>query len=260
MNTPTKYDKIGSGYNTTRKADPYLLSRIVQLLNLNPNSTLLDVGAGTGNYTIELQKHGFQLTGVEPSEAMRMVAQQRNSEVRWLAGTAETFDLDETFDGAIATLTTHHWNDLELGFEAIKKHLKDGAPLVIFTSTPKQMSTYWLNEYFPKMISDSAVQMPTEELTIHALKEAGFSRIETEKYFVKPDLQDQFLQCGKEQPELYFREDIRNGISSFRSFGYKDEVEDGLSKLREDIDSGRWKEVAQQYESSEGDYLFIKAL
>ena len=34
----------------------------------------------------------------------------------------------------------------------------------------------------------------------------GFTNIETEKYFVRKDLQDLFLYAGKERPEFYFDE------------------------------------------------------
>ncbi|MBL4656629.1 MAG: class I SAM-dependent methyltransferase, partial [Flavobacteriales bacterium] len=51
-----KYDVIGIDYNLTRKADPYLVSRFLALLNPNPKGQYLDIGCGTGNSTSEFQK------------------------------------------------------------------------------------------------------------------------------------------------------------------------------------------------------------
>lgn len=258
MNHPDKYNTIGNSYNTTRKADPYLLSRLTDLLGNIDH--VLDIGSGTGNYTIALSQKGYNMIGVEPSEVMINEAKRRSEKVKWIQGTAEELHLNEQFDGTLATLTLHHWNDITKGLSKVKEQLKPGFPIVIFTSSPEQMSTYWLHEYFPKMMADSSLNMPTTETVKSALANAGFTHIQEEKYFIKPDLQDQFLQCGKDQPELYFNPEIRNGISSFRSFSYTDEVDAGLAKLKSDIQSGRWQDIRQRYESNLGDYLFIKAI
>lgn len=52
------YNEIGSGYDTTRRADPEILNRLVNLIPLNKDGFYLDVGCGTGNYTAELSKLG----------------------------------------------------------------------------------------------------------------------------------------------------------------------------------------------------------
>lgn len=257
MNSPSKYNSIGHTYNTTRMADPYLLSRMK--FHLREAKNCLDVGSGTGNYTIALSESGIQMTGVEPSDVMIEKARLKSDEVEWIQGTAEEFKLNKQFESGLASLTLHHWGDIERGIANFQKHLQHGAPLVIFTSSPEQMETYWLKEYFPRMLKDSCDSMPSISEVVAALEKAGFTSIHQEKYFVKPDLKDQFLQCGKDQPELYFREDIRKGISSFQSFSYADEIESGLAKLRSDIDSGKWKEIRNLYNSDLGDYSFLIA-
>jgi DUF1009 family protein len=121
------------------------------------------------------------------------------------------------------------------------------------------MKGYWLNHYFPKILEDSMVQMPTLEAVEDAMTSAGFKIISTENYSIKPDLQDQFLYCGKQNPELYFDENIRHGISSFSALANLEEVEKGLAQLRRDIDSGEINTIIKSYENSFGDYLYIIA-
>ena len=101
------------------------------------------------------------------------------------------------------------------------------------------------------------VQMPTLENVKTAIKESGIEFLETVKYFIKPDLQDQFLYCGKQDPELYFDDQIRHGISSFSSLANRTEVKQGLSELRKDIDSGKINDIIKSYENCFGDYLYI---
>ncbi|NAS29926.1 methyltransferase domain-containing protein [Flavobacteriaceae bacterium R38] len=253
-----KYNKIGVNYNLTRKADKYLTEQLLYHLQPVKNGKYLDIGCGTGNYTHELQKNGVDFIGIDPSELMLEKAKLKNDQVYWKIGAAENTGLPENFvDGIIGSLTIHHWTDLKIGFSELNKVLKPNGKIVIFTSTPKQMKGYWLNHYFPKMLSDSIMQMPALEKVKKAMKDSGIEFLETHKYFIKSDLEDQFLYCGKQNPELYFNEQIRHGISSFSSLSNRKEVENGLMELRKDIDSGKIEEIIRSYENTFGDYLYI---
>lgn len=148
-----KYDKIGTGYNSTRKADPYLTDRLFYLLRPQNDKLYLDIGCGTGNYTCVLADKGLNIIGVEPSVQMLNEAKSRNQNIKWKNGTAEQIPAgDKTFDGIIATLTIHHWTDIKKAFFELNRVLADNGRIIIFTSTPEQMKAYWLNHYFPKML------------------------------------------------------------------------------------------------------------
>ena len=254
------YDNIGLGYNSTRQADPYIAEKLVQLLLPNPSGLYLDIGCGTGNYTIVLANRGINFYGVEPSEKMLNIASSRNAKVNWLLGVAEKIPVNNNmFDGAIATLTIHHWADINKAFREIYRVLNHDSKFVIFTSTPDQMKGYWLNHYFPKMLRNSISQMPSFEIIEKAAIETGFVITNIEKYFIQDNLKDHFLYAGKNKPELYFDEEIRKGISSFSTLSNAEEVQGGLSKLQSDINLNRFKEIKEKYDNKLGDYLFITA-
>ncbi|MDB4919808.1 class I SAM-dependent methyltransferase [Mucilaginibacter sp.] len=256
----TIYNTIGTSYNATRQADPFLVGRLLHFLEPKPDKLYLDIGCGTGNYTIALANQGLDFVGVEPSEAMLKEARKRNERITWLQGTAEQIPVeDNSFDSAIATLTIHHWANLNQSLKEIYRATKLGARLVIFTATRQQMEGYWLNHYFPGMLSSAIAQMPSFDLINDALTKAGFEIATTEKYFVKDDLQDNFLYTGKHRPALYLNEEIRKGISSFAALSNATEVEAGLSKLHADLESGQFINIKKTYENDLGDYLFIVA-
>jgi ubiquinone/menaquinone biosynthesis C-methylase UbiE len=257
-----KYDRIGLTYNQTRKADPFLVRRMIELLNPKTGEQFLDIGCGTGNYTLELVKQNVKIIGIDPSNEMLQQASVRNKEIDWIQGIAEDIKLaDKSQDGVLAWLTTHHWTDIDQGLNESYRILRPGGRLLIFTSTPEQMEQYWLHHYFPKMMAASGRKMLSQKKLTSSLTKAGFTLKKTEPYFVRTDLQDLFLQCGKTNPEIYFKEEIRNGISSFADVANAEEVEKGLQKLRKDIDTGAFDELVQRYaDKHSGDYLFLLAV
>jgi ubiquinone/menaquinone biosynthesis C-methylase UbiE len=254
----TLYNTIGTGYNATRHADPYITEQLYLFLSPKPGELYLDIGCGTGNYTIALANKGVKFYGVEPSEKMLEIARFRNSEITWLVGDAEQIPAeDETFRGGVATLTIHHWTNIKKAFKELHRVMKKNGRLVFFTSTPEQMKNYWLNHYFPKMMKDSMLQMPSFDTIKNTAVKAGFSVVAAEKYDIRDGLRDCFLYIGKNRPDLYFDEEIRKGISSFSSLANITEVNEGLSTLRRDIMTGEFKNIQAKYNSDLGDYAFI---
>src|SRR5690606_20245446 len=141
---------------------------------------------------------------------------QQNQKINWLLGTAEQIPVNNnSFDAVIAVLTIHHWTDLKKAFIDISRVLSENGRFVLFTSTPEQMKGYWLNHYFPKMLHASIVQMPPLAAIQEGLRQTELEVKNIEKYFIKKDLQDCFLYIGKNNPDRYFDEKIRRGISSF---------------------------------------------
>lgn len=257
--TSVRYNKIGVGYNQTRMADPYLAARLKSLLAPSKNGLYLDIGCGTGNYTRAIAGTEFAFIGVEPSTEMLNKARATESAIDWQLGTAENTKLaSESIDGILATFTLHHWSDLPQGFAEMHRVLKPGGCMVLLTSAPEQTAGYWLAEYFPKMITDSVEWLPSISSILSAAQHAGFGTYETEVYNVKPDLQDLFLYAGKHNPALYLKPEVRRGISSFSVLSNAQEVEQGLKRLEDDIETGRIEQVMASYQHDKGDYLFVK--
>lgn len=257
--TKITYDKIGQDYNSTRKADPIITNRLISFLAPKTGLKYLDIGCGTGNYTIGLANFGINICGVDPSEKMLNVARSLDTNIRWEIGRAEKTSFEnDVFDGITGVLTLHHWLNLEESFRELNRVLKEKGIIVLFTATPEQMEGYWLNHYFPKMMERSISQMPSLERVNQFLENTPLKIIQNEKYYIHDQLQDKFLYVGKNNPALYLDEKIRTGISSFSNLANQDEVNEGLMKLSNDIANGRVKEIMKSYDNDRGDYMFIK--
>jgi ubiquinone/menaquinone biosynthesis C-methylase UbiE len=260
MERNQKYNHVGSSYNGSRSADPYIISRLLDLLNAKKDQRILDIGCGTGNYTISMYNNGVQIFGVDPSISMLEMAKHREKQIEWRLGSAENCHLnDNCVDGIIGVLTLHHWDDLEKGLLELSRIIKAKGRIIFFTSSPFQMKGYWLNYYFPSMMKKSMLQMPSYSSVEKALRKAGFIAVKNEKYFVQTDLEDYFLYCGKENPELYLDEKIRRGISSFSMLSNQTEVQKGLMKLESDIQMKKINAIMEEYKNDHGDYQFIYA-
>lgn len=252
------YDKIGVGYNSTRQADPYLADRFYHHIHPTKKGLYLDIGSGTGNYTIAMHQKGLNMTGVEPSNEMIQVARNRNQEINWVQAAAESIPIEnETFDGIIGCLTLHHWNDIGKGFRELYRVLKPSGRMVFFTSSPEQTSGYWLKHYFPVTMKNSSVALPAVDLLIELANLAGFTLVGTEKYFIQDDLKDGFLYLGKYTPEIYLDENTRKGTSGFSLLANKNEINRGLVQLADDIKNNKIDDIIKAHENDLGDYMFI---
>jgi len=254
------YDRIGVNYDDTRQADPFLSQKLFDLLNPVEVGKYLEVGCGTGNYTMALHDAGLQIIGLDPSQEMLRKAMSKCDQIEFIQGVAEEIPLeDDALDGVIVFLSIHHWQDLKKGFSEIARVLKPKSRLVVFTSYPDQTKGYWLKEYFPQMIADSAKTLPARGRLLEALEQAGLNRCGEEFYEIHEELQDLFLYNGKHHPMRYLDPRVRKGISSFSQLALKAEVNAGLMKLESDINSGKIQEVIYKHESDRGDYVFLVA-
>ena len=255
------YDTIGTNYNATRKADPYIANKIYELLAPHSPGLYLDAGCGTGNYLNALTGKGLRFYGLDPSETMLEVARRRNEGTTFVNSTAENIDLpDNFFDGATAILTIHHWQNLQKGLQEVNRVLKPGTPMVFFSFTPQQMKGYWLYHYFPKMIERAMQIIPPMNEMERLLMASGFTSVKSELYFVREDLEDHFMYSNKYKPENYLLAEVRNNASGFSALAAREEVAAGVAMLDADIRSGKIAGIMAQYQNDIGDYLFIKAV
>lgn len=253
------YDRIGGGYDSSRKADPQITQRLMNHLQVSDGSPIVDVACGTGNYTVALSKLGVKITGTDISEEMLQQARKKAQNISWDKADVTKLPYENgSFMGATCVLAIHHFEDLSKAFREIFRVIHRGR-FVIFTASPEQMMHYWLNEYFPNALRSSYVQMPKISDVIKCLKQAGFRINGIESFLIQPDIQDFFLYSGKHKPHIYLSPNVRAGISTFTNLASIEEVREGCIKLEKDINIGRINEVMESYSSDLGDYLFIVA-
>ena len=253
------YDRIGVGYDDTRRADPGLADALHHHLGPASGPTL-DLACGTGNYTITLVARGRDVISLDRSWLMLARAREKSRRSWVLGDVAGLPFLDAGFAAVLCNLAIHHFPDREKACAEMGRVLSPGGRLVIFTDFPEQIRNYWLKAYFPVALERAADSMPSKTEIARDLAAAGFAPPREVPWLVTANLVDLFMYAGKQRPELYFDAAVRQGISTFANLADAAEIADGLARLRADLDNGRFAAVAAGYDSEAGgDYSFMIA-
>lgn len=232
------YDVIGKTYAQTRRSDPRITEKLLEILASSQASTIADIGAGTGSYAGVLAEHGYRVFAIEPSETMRSQAIAHPA-IEWINGYAENLPLpNQAVDAAIIMLAFHHFQDYQQALCEIHRVVGNGQ-IVLFTYDPAMASSFWLTKYFHSFVKDVESTFLTIPQLMDELQTVVGHVVNAIPFSLPHDLSDSFAAVGWARPELYFDSSIRNGISSFAKIDTV-ELDNGLSQLREDLEKGVW--------------------
>lgn len=168
------------------------------------------------------------MVAVEPSLAMIQQRQEKAAPVVRASAVALPF-ADQAFDASLAILTLHHWPDLQRGLAELRRVAR--RRVVILTWDPLS-SGFWLTDYFPRILAIDRRIFPTlEDL------EQRLGPLEVHEVPIPHDCTDGFLGAYWRRPEAYFRDDVRNAISTFSRLP---ETAPALTRLQHDLSSGSW--------------------
>ncbi len=135
-----------------------IAKKICSLLRENgvDGGLLLDLGCGTGTLSFLLEKEGFDIIGVDASEDMLMVANEKkydeDSSALFLCQKAEELDLFGTIDCAVSSLDTiNHIDTIEnvkKSLEKISLFMNMGGIFIFDMNTPYKHKSVLGNNTF----------------------------------------------------------------------------------------------------------------
>jgi len=89
------------------------LDRLIELLELKPPLSLLDLGCGTGRHCRALAKRGFEVMGLDLSPTLLHIAQLRSPDIPYLRRDMRSFDDLGPFDLILNFFTSFGYFTLE---------------------------------------------------------------------------------------------------------------------------------------------------
>jgi SAM-dependent methyltransferase len=219
------YDQIGRTYSVTRQEDPRVAAQLWAALG--PGRSLLNVGAGTGNY----EPTDRMVVALEPSQEMIRQRVQRTDRV--VRGVAERLPFaDGSFDASLAVFTVHHWTDRAAGLHELRRVSRRQ---VILFFEPAQVHQFWAVDYFEEAKElPSELNAPSERL----LRELLPVR-EVQSVLVPRDCVDGFGTAFWARPEAYLDPAVQAG-TSWMALLPPAVLRRGSDQLRRDLESGAW--------------------
>ena len=132
------YDKLINDVDYKEWADYYF--KIFQRYGLRPKLGL-DLGCGTGNLTVELANRGIEMTGVDLSEDMLMVAREKSEglDILYLNQDMTEFELYGTVDFIVSSLDCINYitdkRDLQRVMKLANNYLEPGGLFIFDINT-----------------------------------------------------------------------------------------------------------------------------
>jgi ubiquinone/menaquinone biosynthesis C-methylase UbiE len=175
------YNTLVQEYARHRQIHPAVLKDLMQIGNLNNASQVLDVGCGTGNYTIALEEAiGCSCSGIDPSEQMLAKASERTQSVRFKLGRAEQLDYPTvSFDLVFSVDVIHHVEDRLAYFREAYRVLKEGGKVCTVTDSEEIIRHRQpLSVYFPETIPIELQRYPPISDLQAMMVDTGFGNLQ----------------------------------------------------------------------------------
>jgi ubiquinone/menaquinone biosynthesis C-methylase UbiE len=228
------YSQQARTYDETRAASPSVLGPLREALEGAPGRRLVDVGGGTGNYSLALREEGWEPLVIDRQP--EMLAQAAAKGLETLAGDAQQLPLpDAGADAVMLVSMLHHVEDPPKALAEARRVLRPGGRLALMAFTREDVADQWMTDYFPS----TAAWMTESHATLAELLALlpGARRIEV----VYRDLEDGSLAALGAHPELLADPRYHRQTSYFERLErqHPDELRAGLERLRADLAAGR---------------------
>lgn len=133
--------------------------------------SLLDIGAGTGDFLFVAKNNGWNAVGIEPSEKAKSIAQSKGVELK---SSLSDFD-DNSFDIITMWHVLEHVPDLEYQIKELKRLVKPNGSIIIAVPNFKSFDATYYKEFW------AAYDVPRHLW--------HFSKTAIKKLFTKEDLE-----------------------------------------------------------------------
>ncbi len=258
VDAPVDYANIAGHYDTSRRVEPAILDALAGGLRRLGAKSVLEIGAGTGNYTAELASCGFRLVALEREPAMLRRGCAK-TDARWLLADAHRLPLRcAAVDAASAVNVLHHLEDLPAALAELARVVRLGALLQAVVR--ENLESLWYRHFFPEIDSVLLPLHPPLGALVAALLRAGFQRVRCASIFYS-GAADLTFESGRTRPRLLFDAAFRAATSGFRRLP-PDGIARGLAQLEDALEARHFDAIARPFDAAHteaGDCVVLTA-
>jgi SAM-dependent methyltransferase len=243
------YGQVAVGYDISRRVEPAIADALLEGLRSLRATTVLEIGAGTGNYTGALAASGLSVIALDRSLAMAKIGAQKTSP-HWILADAAALPFRRcSIDAIVGVNVLHHLPALPAALAELRRVARAGA--VLQAIVRENLATLWYRHYLHEIDDVLLPLHPTLGGLITTLFRAGFSRVSTAKVFYSGRC-DLTFEAARARPLMLFDSAFRAATSGFRRLDSA-VVARGLAELRRDLDSGAFARVAAPFDAAHAD-------
>jgi ubiquinone/menaquinone biosynthesis C-methylase UbiE len=157
------YDQAADEYAAHRHVHAGVFRDLREQGRLRLDSSVLEVGSGTGNYVRALaERFGSVACGLDPSLGMLAHACAQPGRVAWVQGRAESLSfVDEAFDLVFSVDVIHHVADRATFYRQAARVLRPGGRLCTVTDSAEIIRRREiLSGYFPETVEIELARYP----------------------------------------------------------------------------------------------------
>jgi SAM-dependent methyltransferase len=178
------FAEIAPRYDALRPlaaGDRQRLQTVLLEAALQASDLVVEVGCGTGRLTLPLSAMtAAHVIGLDAETRMLEVARSKDTagRIEWVRGSAYRVPLD---DGAAAlalmVMVVHLLRQRGRAFTEVRRILRPGGRLSVWTFTPRHVEDFYLNAFFPSIAVIDRPRFPSVATLSAELTRAGFESV-----------------------------------------------------------------------------------
>jgi len=252
------YGQFARSCDRSRRIEPAIADAILRSLHALGARSILELGAGTGNYTGAFVADGFSVIALDRAPAMVAIGAPK-VHAAWLLADAGRLPLHRDSVDAVAGVNVlHHLPELATTLAECRRVARAGA--VWQAVVRENLATLWYRHYFPEIDQVLLPLHPTLGGLLTTILRCGFSHVTTTKVVYSGDC-DLTFEAARTRPQLLFNADFRGATSGFRRLDASG-IARGLADLKRDVKAGAFAEIAARFDAEHaegGDCVVLTA-
>jgi len=223
-----EFGKIAKEYDKGRSSENVELwaAETKRLAGLSEGSYILDLGCGTGLYTVGLMEEtGATMCSFDPVPGMLGQARLKSRDVHWFNAMGEWMPLRPGVqDCVFSSQVWHHIEDKQGTADECGRVLKAGGHAVIRTISHEQLHEKVVFKYFPEIKANQLSVYPSNDDFRRYFGEAGFRETVFHAYSLERyQSVEEFVEIAEKRLWSMFRpiseEGLRRGVDALLRYG-----------------------------------------